>query len=172
MTETAVELERQLVHDLDQLGERFVDEKFSTELYRALANRIWRRSDLEGHVSLSWGRAEEIVNSLRDRHGHAPLELAQTGGEGDISRTVGDDLERLGWTTTPLNTGRHDPEHAGRPESPPPRGTGEAHSPVEDSRGWEREAHREAEDARIGGAGPPQTQGEHAGGGRVPSDKA
>src|SRR5205823_9814070 len=102
MTETAVELERQFVHDLDQLGERFVDEKFSTELYRALANRIWRRSDLEGHVSLSWGRAEEIVKSLRDRHGHAPLELAQTGGEGDISRTVGGDLERLGWTPTPL----------------------------------------------------------------------
>ena len=70
---------------------------------RALSPALGSHSDpyprLFCGLSLSWGRAEEIVNSLRERRG---------------------------------------------PEQ------GEAQSPVEDSRGWEREAHREAENARLG----------------------
>ena len=148
MTETA-DLERALVRDLDQLGERFLDERFATELYRALTNRRWRREGgPEGAISLSWSRAEAIVNELRQRHEREPLELAQTGGEGELSDLVEGELAALGWRSEPLNTGRRDEAHVGQPaESAPPAGTGEARSPAEDSRGWEREAHREADQA-------------------------
>ena len=148
MADTA-DLERALVRDLDQLGERFLDEEFATELYRALTNRRWRRDGgPEGAIALSWSRAEEIVNELRGRHEREPLELAQTGGEGELSDLVEGELGGLGWRSEPLNTSRHDEAHVGQPaESPPPAGTGEARSPAEDSRGWEREAHREADQA-------------------------
>jgi hypothetical protein len=164
---TTETLERELVRDLHALEERFADDEFASELYRALTNRIWRKQDgPDGHVSLSWGRAEEIVNELRARVGAEPLELAQTGGEGEVSRVVGEELGRLGWSSTPLNTGRHDPEHAAKPESPPPPEAGEERSPVDDSRAWERQAHQEADTP----ARP--TSGEGAGGGRTQPDKA
>ncbi|MDQ3934563.1 MAG: hypothetical protein M3340_08015 [Actinomycetota bacterium] len=148
MNETA-DLERALVRDLEQLGDRFLDEQFSTELYRALSNRRWRRDGgPEGAISLSWSRAEEVVNDLRGRHDREPLELAQTGGEGELSELVERELGAAGWRSEPLNTGRRDEAHVGQPaDSPPPPETGEQHSPAEDSGGWEREAHREADQA-------------------------
>ena len=160
-------LERELLGDLRRLGDRLRDEEFAGDLYRALCNRVWRKEGgPAGHVSLSWRRAEEIVNGLRQPHGVPALELAQTGGEGEVSRTVGDELARLGWTSTPLNTGREDPEHATKPESAPPAETGEARSPVDDSRAWERQADEEAD--TPGG----RTSGTGAGGGRTQPDKA
>ena len=120
MTETA-DLERALVRDLDQLGDRFLDEEFSTDLYRALTNRRWNRDGgPDGAISLSWSRAEEIVNELRTRRDREPLELAQTGGEGELSRTVEDELAGLGWRSQPLNTDRHDDAHVG--QDPPVQG--------------------------------------------------
>jgi hypothetical protein len=141
------DIERALARDLDQLGDRLLDEEFSTELYRALANRRWRKDGgPDGAVSLSWSRAEELVNDLRARRGREPLELAQTGGEGELSDTVEGELGRIGWRSEPLNTARHDEAHAAQPaESPPPADSGERHAPVEDPGGWEREAHREAD---------------------------
>jgi hypothetical protein len=160
-------LERELVRDLQTVEERFADEEFASELYRALTNNIWRKQGgPDGHISLSWSRAEEIVNGLRGRVGAEPLTLAQTGGEGEVSRTVADELGRLGWSSTPLNTGRQDPEHATKPEPPPPPEKGEEGSPVDESGAWERQAHQEAEMP----AGP--TSGEGAGGGRTQPDKA
>ncbi len=160
MTTETEELERVLTADLATLGDRFADELFSTELYRALASRLWRKDGgPDGHVSLSWGRAEELVNALRERHGQDRLILTQTGGEGEMSDLVEGELDRLGWHSTPLNPERHDPAHATRPASPPPAGHGEAMAPVEDSRAWEREAHREADEHR-GRAAPVRGQGE------------
>ena len=69
---------------------RFADERFCTDLYRALAGAGWSHADAEAPVVLSWSRAEELVNSLRARFGHPPLELAQGGAEGEIARTVAD----------------------------------------------------------------------------------
>src|SRR4051812_49539824 len=110
-------LERELISDLEQMEDRLADEEFSTELYRALTNNVVRKQDgPDGHVSLSWSRAEEIVNELRAQHGRPKLELAQTGGEGEVSGLVRDELGRRGWTFTPLNTSRHDEQHEGRPE--------------------------------------------------------
>jgi hypothetical protein len=175
-TQGTEDIERALVRDLDQLGDRFLDEAFSAELYRALANRRWRRDGgPEGAVSLSWSRAKQVVNELRARRDGEPLELAQTGGEGELSDTVEGELGRIGWRSEPLNTGRHDEAHAGRAtDSPPPADTGDRHAPVEDARGWEREAHREAEASRLGQPdAPPQSgPGDHAGGGKLSSDKA
>ena len=117
---TTEDLERELIRDLGTLEERFADDEFSRDLYRALTNSIWRKDGgPDGHLSISWGRAEEIVNELRGRRAQDPLTLAQTGGEGEVSDLVGGELDRLGWRHRPLNTGRDDPEHAGKPDSPP-----------------------------------------------------
>ena len=169
------ELERQLANDLDSLGDDLVDAELSRQLYRALCNNRWSRRDgPEGAVALSWARAERLVNDLRARHGAEPMTLVQTGGEGEVGELAGDVLGRLGWTADPLDTSRHDPAHAGEPSaSPSPPGAGDEQAPVDDSRGWEREGHREAEASRRGDpSAPPRTHGEGAGGGHVPSEKA
>jgi hypothetical protein len=132
-------LEQQLREDLTALEDRFADEEFCGDLYRALANNVWSRDNgPDGHVALSWGRAEELVNELRARVARDPLELAQTGGEGEVTPLVRDELAPLGWTIRPLNTSRHDPQHLAQPETPPAPGT-------EGMPGWERQAHAEAD---------------------------
>jgi hypothetical protein len=123
MTDDTERLERELADDLAKLGDRLIDEKFATELYRALTDNIWFRDEdgPERHLALSWKRAEDLVNELRARVDRPPLTLAQTGGEGQVSRTVDDELGRLGWSHRPLDTGEHDERHVGEPaETPPP----------------------------------------------------
>ncbi len=123
-------LERELLTDLHTIRTRFGDDEFSSDLYRALTNTVWRKAGgPEGHVSLSFGRAEAVVNELRAQEQHPPLTLAQTGAEGEVSRVVEDELSRLGWSHRPLNTGRHDDTHLERPGSPPPAGQGAAQAP-------------------------------------------
>jgi hypothetical protein len=129
-------LERILREDLASLGDRLVDEEFSTELYRALGGRVWRKDNLPGRISLSWSRAEDLVNELRDERGRPALTLAQTGGEGELSPAVEEELGRLGWRSEPLNTDRHDPTHEWQPAEREPRTPPNAE--------WEREAHEEA----------------------------
>jgi len=142
-------LERALTQDLESLDDALDDDSFGEELYRALASRRWRKPAAgEGHLALSWGRAEELVNELRGRRGHEARVVAQTGSEGEVSGRVDDALGRLGWSGKPLDTGRHDDAHVDRPASPPPGGQGERDAPVGDSHAWEREAHAEAERSR------------------------
>ncbi|HWT23301.1 MAG TPA: hypothetical protein VN213_07325 [Solirubrobacteraceae bacterium] len=164
-TETA---ERQLLGDLASLGERFADEEFSTELYRALAGGHLTKDGAA--VAPSWSRAEEMVNRLRGERGQEPLTLAQTGGEGEASDLVRGELERLGWRWRPRDTGTRDPDHAGKPAgSPPPQDAGERQAPISDPHEWERRAHEEAEHARLGHDAPAQSgPGEGAGGGTAP----
>ena len=149
MEASAEALERQLVTDLASLEQRFADEEFSTELYRALANNVWAKSDgPPGEVSLSWRRAEELVNELRAGHGQQPLTLAQTGGEGEVTALIADELGRLGWTASPLDTSSHHEEHLTEPESAPPPEHGQHQAPGDPSGEWERVAHEEAERER------------------------
>ena len=144
MTETTT-LERLLLDDLDVEGERAADEKFCTELYRALTNNVWRNDrDPEGELSPSFKRAEWLVNQWRIRHGHGELTLAQTGGEGEVSAAVEDVLGRLGWSHRPLSTDRDHPAHLGRDESPPPADHGERMAPVPPAADQERAAHEAA----------------------------
>jgi hypothetical protein len=104
--------------DMQRLEERMRDEKFCTELYRALADNKWTK---EGEsVALSWKRAEELINAVRRGMGYPELTLAQTGGEGTVDRTIRAELEPLGWTIEPLDTKSHDPAHLDSPEDPPP----------------------------------------------------
>jgi hypothetical protein len=118
---TQTTAEAALIDDLVQLRSRFRDEKWSAELYRALANDEWfKEGDPTSFVALSWKRAEEIINALRALEGREPLVLAQTGGEGEVSRTVEEELGRLGWRHRPLDTSEHDPDHVSSPEDPPP----------------------------------------------------
>src|SRR3954447_9901684 len=120
MADTAIE--RELVHDLGVLGDLVADDSFYTELYRGLAGVSWTRDG--EHLSLSWKRAEEVVNALRAKHGHDPLELAQTGGEGEVSDRVADALGGTGWTAKPLDPSRHDGAHLdSRADAPPQGGT-------------------------------------------------
>jgi hypothetical protein len=160
MTDAPETLERELLTDLLALGDRFADREFSSELYRALANNRWRKpTTTEGAVSLSWSRAEELVNELRAGQGEELLALAQTGGEGSVSDTVAGELGRLGWRHEPLSTDRHDERHLSSPESPPPKGTGEHHAPVDDPRAWEREAHEEASERETAASSEPGETG-------------
>jgi len=108
-------LESELVRDLDGLSDRFGDDKFCTELYRALTNRtLSKDARPDGRLVLSWNRAAEFVNELRARERHEPLPLARSGGEGVVSETVLGELTARGWQTRPLNTGRRDDRHSGQ----------------------------------------------------------
>jgi hypothetical protein len=148
MTE-ADDLERELIDDLTSRGERLADEEFSTDLYRALAGNALSKDGRAGHVSLSWRRAEDIVNGLRESIGREPLVLAQTGGEGDLSSTVADELARLGWQALPRTTSEHDDDHVSSPPDPPPPEQGERFAPVDPEEAhWEERAHEEADAAQ------------------------
>ena len=170
MADDSDALEHELSADLGSLGDRFADDQSSGDLYRALANRRWRKRGQDGPVALSWSRAEAVVNDLRAEHGREPLTLAQSGGEGEVAASVGDALAALGWSSEPLDTTTHDERHASAPESPPPPDLGERLAPVSDSGEWERTAHEEAERSRLGDPdAPPQAgPGEGAGGGESP----
>ena len=153
MTDTTT-LERLLLDDLDVDGERAADEKFCTELYRALASNVWRNDrDAEGQLSPSFKRAEWLVNEWRARPGAEPMTLAQTGDEGEVSTTVEDLLGRLGWSHEPLPTDRDHPAHLGLDASPPPADHGERMAPVPDSDEQERAAHEAAAAERARKAG-------------------
>jgi hypothetical protein len=137
----ADDLELELLRDLFPLRHRLREDWFAKELYHALTNTAWRKQDgPDGHLSLSWARAERIVNELREREGEAPLDLAQSGGEGEVSDTAGEELAGLGWTAAPLDTGRHDDAHVDDPADPPPASSGPREPPE-----WERRAHEEAD---------------------------
>lgn len=136
-------VERELVRDLELLGARFSDEKFCDELYRALARNKWAKQGLEGHVALSFGRAEGLINDLRAQLGEQPLTLAQTGGEGEVDATIDRELAGRGWHASPLDTSANDPGHSSQPQAPPHQSS----EPPE----WETEAHAEAEAERQSG---------------------
>jgi hypothetical protein len=114
MTASVESLERRLIDDLAQLGDRLADDRLCADLYRALASRALSHASMGGHVALRWRRAEEIVNRLRAERSQPPLErLAQSGGEGEVSDRAASALAEL------------------------------------DSHRWEREAHEQAERARL-----------------------
>jgi hypothetical protein len=138
-------LERELIADLESLGDRFTDEKFCTELYRALTRTKWTKDGFDGHVALSFKLAEEIINTLRAQQARPPLPLAGSGGEGDVDDTVEDALGPLGWRWEPLDTSRHDDEHLASPEDPPPPRAGRR----PDAGRWAEEAHVAAEAQRA-----------------------
>lgn len=136
MPMSTAELERRLLNDLQTLGDMAADESFYRELYQALAGTRWFLEDSGGHVSLSWRRAEEAVNNLRAEHDRRPLELAQTGGEGDVSDRIAGALEGLGWRPRPATAGHDDARVDAEPERP----QGAAEPPE-----WRRRADAEAE---------------------------
>jgi hypothetical protein len=139
------ETEHRLVRDLGDLREDLHEDAFAGELYRGLANRAVSHEDApDARASLSWRRAEEIVNGLREREGHEPLTLAQTGGEGELSQRVEHALTQRGWRSRALNTSTHDSSHVSEPTSPPPPGQGERDAPSDQGEVW-RGAHAEAD---------------------------
>jgi hypothetical protein len=161
--------EQALFDDLAKLGERLRDEKFSTELYRALAGGHLSKDGRA--VAPSWTRAEEIVNQLRTELGYGePLTLAQTGGEGELSDDAAEAFRQLDWEWRPRDPSEHDPAHRASDPSPPPPDAGERHAPVSDPHAWEREAHEEAEASRLGRPDAPAESlpGTGAGGGEPP----
>src|ERR671923_2160773 len=154
MTTQTTTLERLLLDDLDVEGERAADDRFCTELYRALANNVWANDrDRDGRLSPSFKRAEWLIYEWRARHGHGPLALAQTGGEGEVSATVQEIIGRLGWSHSPLPTDRDHPAHLGHAESPPPPDHGERMAPAPPSGEDERIAHEAASAERSRKAG-------------------
>jgi hypothetical protein len=139
MTARTDTLERQLLADLDGLGERLDDERLVRDLYAVLAGFTLRRD--QGRIALSWKRAEELINAVREKRGLAPVTLAQTGVEGEpADDRARETLESLGWTLEPRPTDRNDPAHVWSDEDPPPADR----EPPE----WERTAHAEADAER------------------------
>jgi len=139
------EIERRLLDDLEDIGDRARDEKFAAELYRALAGNVWTKDSAPGErLSVSRQRAEWLINEWRRRHGAEPLDLDNTGGEGEVARTVADELGGRGWRWEPFDPSRHDPAHLTLDESPPPPDHGERMAPAPSSDEQEREAHEAA----------------------------
>ena len=104
--------------DLQALEDRMRDEKFARELYRALADNRWSKDGET--VALSWKRAEELINAVRRGLGAPPLSLSQTGGEGIVDSSVGEEFEQRGWRIEPLDTSHQDPAHLDSPRDAPP----------------------------------------------------
>jgi hypothetical protein len=123
-------LERALATDLAKISDRFTDEDFAIEMYRALCNVAWFRDGDSGHVALSWTLAERLVNDLRADQGYGAMTLKQTGGEGRVARRVHEELGRLGWHHRPEPTDHFDDHHVWEArESPPPKDAGVRHAP-------------------------------------------
>ena len=131
-------LEQQLRDDVRALDAQLENDRFVEDLYRALTRTRWSRADGEGAVALSFTRAEELLNELRRERGQQPLELAQTGGEGDASGWAADALRERGWQVGPLDPSRHDDAHLdSTPDAP--------RTEPQDSLA---EGHREADEGR------------------------
>jgi hypothetical protein len=144
-------LERALTADLVTLGQRLSDERFCHELYRALTNTRWYRDGIDGHLALSWSLAERLVNDLRAGIDEEPLELAQTGGEGEVAPAVDAELRGLGWTHKPLDTSRNDADHVGEERHAPPDPGETSPGHISEEERFER-AHEEAEANRLSDA--------------------
>jgi len=96
-------LESELSEDLEAFTDRLADERFCAELYRSLTNRVLAKEDgPPGLLVLSWRRAETLVNELRTQRRERPLPLSRSDGEGVVSETVSEELERLGWRSRRL----------------------------------------------------------------------
>jgi hypothetical protein len=115
LTASVARLEQLLIDDLEGLGDRLADDRLCTDLYRALTNRALSKSapDAAGHLVLSWGRAEEILNRVRaDRSQPALAQLAQSGGEGELSDRAAETLAELGWQVDTMSTSHTDERHS------------------------------------------------------------
>jgi hypothetical protein len=142
MTTSTGTLERRLLEDLGALADRLAgDERFTRDLYAALAGYALHPRDGEGRLVLSWKRAEELISQARGALGLPPVEgLDQSGVEGRLTDRVREALESIGWELRPRPTDHQDPGHLSSDEDPPPSRT----EPPQ----WEREAHAEAEAER------------------------
>jgi nucleotide-binding universal stress UspA family protein len=160
--QTAGSAEQQLIRTLEELRPRIArDEKFAAELYRGLTNRRWYHDDgLE--LSLSWRRAEELINDQRQAAGRPALDLRQSGGEGELGDDVRDELGRRGWRSEALNTSEHHDSHATSSESPPPPDQGERFAPSNPPEAARR-AHEEADAGERLFPGRPGESGARAG---------
>jgi hypothetical protein len=122
-------LEQRLAADLRSLADDLLNDNQTRDLYRALTRTRWSRGD--GAVSLSFTAAEELLNELRDELGQPALDLAQTGGEGDVEDWVAEALAEHGWAVEPLDTSRHDDAHlesaGGAPPTEPQDTLADAH---------------------------------------------
>ena len=134
--ETPQALELQLEDDLRSLGPRLEDERLVRDLYDALTRTRWSRHDRRGAVSLSFGRAEQLLNGLREEREEEPLPLGSSGGEGEIARRVADVADELGWRIDELDTGRRDDAHLAR----------EGRTPGTEPQDTLAEGHREADE--------------------------
>ncbi len=144
MTADADTLERELARDLGSVGAQLADDRLWQDLYKALANTRWRKPGSgDGHLTLSWKRAEALVNGVAGDQGEEPMTLAQTGGEGEVAPRIAELLAPLGWSSSPEDTSTHDPRHDDSPPAPPPQPSGQGEEPE-----WKREGDAAADSER------------------------
>ncbi len=142
MTADADTLERELARDLGTVGAQLADDRLWNDLYKALANTRWRKPGSgDGHLTLSWKRAEALVNGIAGDQGEEPMTLAQTGGEGEVSSRIAELLGPMGWSSAPEDTSTHDPRHDDSPPGPPPQPAGQQGGEPD----WKREGDAAAD---------------------------
>ena len=109
MTAAADTLETFLIEDVQALRDQLRDERLCRDLYRALASRDLTKRGTPGHITLSWERAEDVVNLGRSSRALPQFQgLAGSGGEGELSDRARQALEEIGWTSSPEGTQRRD----------------------------------------------------------------
>ena len=84
--------------DLQQLKERIADNlDFATDVYGALCNMRWQSVENKENIySCSWRYAGGVIAGMRCE-GESYLDFYCSGGEGNVTEEVKEDLRKLGW---------------------------------------------------------------------------
>jgi hypothetical protein len=103
---TVADLEMELYRS-SLIEARVKDMDYAVELYGALCNMRWRKErpddeddDGSERWSCSWRYAGGIVAGLRQA-GESYLDFYCSGGEGQVTERVREDLAAMGWTPVP-----------------------------------------------------------------------
>ena len=83
--------------DLYKLKDKLQDDDYAVDLYGALCNMQWQNiKNPEIIYSCSWRYAGGVIAGMRCE-GESYLDFYCSGGEGNVTEEVKEDLRKLGW---------------------------------------------------------------------------
>lgn len=92
--------------DLKDIADKLQDDDFAKDVYRALCNMRWQSKNNPKKVySCTWRYAGELVAELRAK-GEIYLDFYLSGGEGGITKEVGEAFGEMGMGWVPLSWGK------------------------------------------------------------------
>ena len=92
--------------DLKSLSQKINEDiDFATDVYRALCNMQWKRSDdPEDIYSCSWRYAGGLIAGMRGMHDMMDYcEFYCSGNEGMVTEEVKESFKKLGWEPLPYD---------------------------------------------------------------------